>query len=40
MRGRGWEEENARCGLIAETNPFSPMIGKGIAARIYRGKDD
>ena len=34
------EEENARCGLIAETFPFSPMIGGQIAARIYRGKDD
>jgi hypothetical protein len=34
MRAR--EEENARCGLVAETWPFSPTIGKQIAARIYR----
>ena len=37
---RAREEENLRCGLIAETNPFSPMIGKGIASRIYRGRND
>ena len=34
------DEENARCGLIAETWPFSPSIGKQIAANIYRGRDD
>lgn len=33
---RSAEEENARCGLVAETFPFSPHIGKQIAARIYR----
>lgn len=37
---RAREEENARCGLIAETWPFSPTIGQQIAARMYRGKDD
>lgn len=34
------EEERIRCGLIAETYPFSPMIGGQIAARIYRGGDE
>ena len=34
------DEENARCGLIAEMYVFSPMIGKQIAAQIYRGRDD
>lgn len=33
---RAREEERARCGLIAETFPFSPQIGKQIAARIYK----
>ena len=33
---RAAEEENARCGLIAETFPFSPHIGKQIAGKIYR----
>ena len=37
---RAVEEENARCGLIAETWPFSPTIGKQIAANIYRGTND
>jgi hypothetical protein len=37
---RAREEENCRCGLIAETYPFSPLIGGQIAAAIYRGKDD
>ena len=36
---RAREEENARCGLIAETFPFSPHIGKQIAANIYRGQE-
>lgn len=37
---RAREEENTRCGLIAETFSFSPMIGKQIAGAIYRGNDD
>ena len=36
---RSAEEENARCGLIAETWPFSPTIGKQIAARIYKDSE-
>lgn len=31
------DEEQDRCGLIAETFPFSPSIGKSIAAQIYKG---
>lgn len=34
------DEERDRCGLIAETYPFSPAIGKGIAGHIYRGGDN
>jgi hypothetical protein len=34
------EDHRARCGLIAEMYPFSPHIGKQIAAAIYRGEDD
>ena len=37
---KGQEEENFRCGLIAETYVFSPNIGRSIAAQIYRKKDD
>ena len=37
---RAREEENTRCGLIAETYPFSPVIGGQIAGLIYRGKDE
>lgn len=33
---RATEEENCRCGLIAETWPFSPTIGKQIEGKIYR----
>lgn len=36
----GKDEENSRCGLIAELYPFSPHIGKQIAKQIYGKKDD
>lgn len=30
------DEERIRCGLVAETFPFSHHIGKNIAAKIYK----
>lgn len=31
------DNETDRCGILAETYPFSPHIGKSIAALIYKG---